>query len=443
MSAEPSTSTIMSLPNEVLLAIAAAGQEGRVPDPQTPSNLKLEWTLSQVSRRLRTAIVGSPTLWTLVEVDLDAEGSVERSKLYLARSGACNISATILQRSPLGDTERYLVRQLLNYMVPHADRISWLCIELSTEWTHSVLAPFRGIAAPNLQHLEMARDKRDISNESGVVEIFLPGAPKLVFVKLDRLLPFPAVPPWTASLTHLELWGGVSPWGQVGTWSPLVEIMRQCPSLAHLHIDIQRFPTGLRLPIPSLKSLHVSISDGADTEYLLAVVNIFDTPALTDLTVNHTHGDQICRVFTSTGLQSSFPVLSSISFIKPDVCSCVTDDPMIFSPTIASPPHFFPALSSLTLINQCLTNHIVHNIVGLHPWPLLKIFTLSVGAEETVTMSLAIQRAVRLNRQRDLHTLPRFRLSQALFSELASAKGLDLDQEIFDPEDVLDAFRSA
>ncbi|KAJ7672597.1 hypothetical protein DFH06DRAFT_96753 [Mycena polygramma] len=437
MSAEPSASTLLSLPNEILLAIAAAGQEGRVPDPQTLFNLKSEWILSQVSCRLRAAVIGLPTLWTLVEVNLDAEGSVETSKLYLERSGACNIWCTILQRSLLGDTEFDLVRQLLRYMVPHIDRISWLRVELRMEWAHLVLVPFRNIAAPNLQHLEIARDMMDLSNECGIVEIFLPGTPKLVFVKMVRFTPFPAVPPWTASLTQLELWGGV-----YAQWGVLLEMMKQCPSLAHLHIDIRRCPVGLQLRIPSLKSLHVSVSDDGDTDYLLGVVNIFDTPALTELTVNNTHGDQICRVFNATGVQSSFPALSSISFIKADVCSC-GDDPMLFSPTISSPPHFFPALSSLTLINQCLTHHLVHNIVGLHPWPLLKTFTLSAGADETGTVFLALQTAVRLNRQRNLQPLPRFRLSQALFSELALTKGLDLDQEIFDPEDVLDAFRSS
>ncbi|KAJ7625069.1 hypothetical protein DFH06DRAFT_746985 [Mycena polygramma] len=433
MSAEPSASTILSLPNEILLAIAAAGQEGRVPDPQTPFNLKSEWTLSQVCRRLRAAIIGSPSLWTLVEVNLDAEGSVETSKLYLERSGACNISATILQRSLLGDTERDLVRQLLRYMVPHVDRISWLRVELRMGL---VLVPFRNLAALNLQHLEIARDMMDLSNECGIVEIFLPGTPKLVFVKMVRSTPFPAIPPWTASITHLELWGGVYAWGF------LPEMMKQCPSLAYLHIDIRRFSAGLRLHIPSLKSLHVSVSDGEDTYYLLGVVNIFDTPALTELTLNHVHGDQICVLFNSTGFQSSFPVLSSLSFINTNACSC-EDEATIFSTTITSPPiHLFPALSSLTLINQCFTHHIVHNIVGLSPWPLFKTLTLSPSEDAVGAVSFALQRAVGSERPRGLRPLPRFRFSQALFSELAMKDGLDLDQEIFDPEDVLDAFRS-
>ncbi|KAJ7028702.1 hypothetical protein C8F04DRAFT_1265661 [Mycena alexandri] len=85
--------TILTLPNELLITITAAGQEDRAQTLQPA--FKSEWALSHVSRRFRDIIVGTAALWTLIEVDLGLEGSTEILKLYLERSEACSIWATI------------------------------------------------------------------------------------------------------------------------------------------------------------------------------------------------------------------------------------------------------------------------------------------------------------------------------------------------------------
>ncbi|KAJ6588434.1 hypothetical protein B0H19DRAFT_1099295, partial [Mycena capillaripes] len=149
--------TISDLPNELLLAIAAAGQEGRgVPDADSqPMVSKTEWTLSHLSRRFRDVIIGVPALWTLVEANLNAEGSVEILKLYLERSRACNIWATLRRPSvPVPDNHE-LIEKRISQILPHVHRMWRLRIVLRTPTGGLLLAPFRDISAPNLQYLEL------------------------------------------------------------------------------------------------------------------------------------------------------------------------------------------------------------------------------------------------------------------------------------------------
>ncbi|KAJ6588353.1 hypothetical protein B0H19DRAFT_1098917 [Mycena capillaripes] len=206
-----STISIYSLPNELLVGIAAAGQ-GCVPGV----TFKPEWTLSQVSSRFREAIIGAPTLWTLVEINLDAARSVDIFKLYLKRSGACNMWLSLHHSTARGrrlgdiERERNLVVDRLRQISPHFDRIGWLHMKLSTQWAElheELFAPLRHIAAPNLQHLEIkfVDDLNFYTAASGRIELFSLGAPRLSFVKMIGIIPF-TVPPWTASLTHLEVW---------------------------------------------------------------------------------------------------------------------------------------------------------------------------------------------------------------------------------------------
>ncbi|KAJ7837225.1 hypothetical protein B0H14DRAFT_2792138 [Mycena olivaceomarginata] len=160
-----------------------------------------------------------------------------------------------------------------------------------------------------------------------------------------------------ASITHLELLGDYNP----DIYLPAVTA--QCPSLTHLHLDvIYAPPDANRFHIPTLKFLHILIQDNARVDYLSYIVALFDAPALAELILNGSHGDQ-----------SSFPVLTSISFICRGSCSCETEVGLPYHP-LSSPPILFPALSHIILINQCHAYALIKDILGpaSHPWPLLK-----------------------------------------------------------------------
>ncbi|KAF7367424.1 F-box domain-containing protein [Mycena sanguinolenta] len=377
--------TISSLPSELLGAIAVAGQEERVadsygPDPQWHTDSKIhnfssEWVLSHVSRRFRGVMINSPALWTLIGVDLDVLGSVEMFKLYLDRSRACKISITLREdpKDPdadLDDDAMQLMFMRVTQIVPHINRIRTLRIWFGTKRIMELLRPFRDLAALHLQHLEIINlsDDRDAS-----LAIFSSGAPKLNFVRLSCLtLDLPASP-WTASLTDLRLWGYRVDWGI----NNLVPLTAQCPSLVHLRFATHFRTRGDRVHIPTLKSLHITISFLRVTPSdLLDILNLFDAPALTEFTADGSHGDQICRLFNSTNHKSTFPALTSLSFSRFGPCPC--DAESIFYRTISSPPALFPALSSLTLINQCFAHHLIRDILGPDSpsWPHLNTVTL-------------------------------------------------------------------
>jgi hypothetical protein len=199
--------------------------------------------------------------------------------------------------------------------------------------------------------------------------------------------------------------------------------------------------SGRQFHIPSLKVLHISVSPKEDEFYLLRIIDLFDTPALTEFIINGTHGDQIFVLFNSTSLpHSSFPALASFSFVNRGSCGC--EQVFLHSDTISAPPlQLFPALSSLTLINQCYTVKLVQNILGpaSQPWPLLQTVALWPKQDNLEGLHAALRDAVHSKRQGGL-ALPKFRFSPKLLS-LEDWEGMGADVELFgDAADVLVRF---
>jgi hypothetical protein len=190
----------------------------------------------------------------------------------------------------------------------------------------------------------------------------------------------------------------------------------QCPLLVHLHLDISWIFTPARqFHIPTLKFLHILVSDSEDEFYLLDMVDLFDTPALTEFIIDGTHGDQIFVLFNSPSLpHSSFSALTSFSFINRYSCSCESDGHHDFSDTMSSPP-LFPALSSLTLVHQCFTSDFVKYFLGpsSRPWPGLKTVTLCPKKDDYDDVWDALEDAVDSKRQSG-QPLPKLRLFRAL-----------------------------
>ncbi|KAJ7853901.1 hypothetical protein B0H13DRAFT_2358773 [Mycena leptocephala] len=417
MCTEATPITLPSLPNELLVAIAAAGQEGRLPDLRTPFNLKSEWTLSHLSRRFREVIVGAPMLWKLVEANLNSLGSLEIFELYLERSGTCPIWATF--QHDLLSSSAGLSAKRLSKIVPHINRVCWLRIMLRRAWADEVLAPLRYIAAPKLKHLEIIHP--DLIAGSGPS----------------------TVSRWTTSLTHFEFFGYDSDDSEGN--SLLVAITSSCLFLAHLYLDLTWIPTaGLRFHIPSLKFLSISIQDSEHPLYLRSIAGVFDTPSLTEFIIDGTHGDQIFDLLNWTGLpHSSFPSLTSFSFINRGSCSCEAN--VHFSrfacTTFSSPPpRLFPVLSSLTLINQCFTSNFVTEILGpaSQPWPLLKTVALCPMQSALETVRGVLRDAMHSRHQRG-QPLSNLRLSPALLS-LEDWHKYGANVERFDPVDLLNSF---
>ncbi|KAJ7366977.1 hypothetical protein DFH08DRAFT_182122 [Mycena albidolilacea] len=202
-----------------------------------------------------------------------------------------------------------------------------------------MLGLFRDAAAPQLQQLEVIHisDEDQFPNPDCAVGFFSSGAPRLSSLKIDEFT-LQAVAQRRATLTHLDM----------RRPEHTLSAINQYLSLAHLRLDmgyVAMDTTPLRLP--TLKSLDLWIpEDGED--YLAWILEHFDLPTLTELTVGGGHGDQIALLFSRTSfLGSNFPALASVSFVFRDSCSCETD-----------PDH-------LTPINfQCFTHTLIQDILG-------------------------------------------------------------------------------
>jgi len=217
--------------------------------------------------------------------------------------------------------------------------------------------------------------------------------------------------------------------------------MEQCPLLVHLYLEVIGMdPSGHRFHIPSLETLHISISDSEDEEYLLGILDLFDTPALNKLIIDNARCDQFFELFNAASLpHASFPALTSFSCVNSGLCAFCADQNEPFSQSIIFPPlPLFPALTSLTLINQCLTATFVGDI--LRPaslsWPLLNTVTLCPQEGTLDEVYGAVRDGIHSKRQRG-HALPKFRLSAELFSLIQDREIDGGNFEMFDPTEIV------
>ncbi|KAJ7336299.1 hypothetical protein DFH08DRAFT_286020 [Mycena albidolilacea] len=436
---------IYSLPEELFVAIVTTEQEDRraraVGLKLTGTVFKSEWALSHTCRRFRDAIVGAPALWTLIDIRLDLwefPGCVEILKLYLQRSNGCHLSATLRSRTP----EDHGFTKGLSEILLHVERLWKFAIILYTPSAAKVLAPLRDVGAPHLQNLEIVNIDDDLIG----VGLFASGAPRLSFLRIDGLkLQLPA-PSWTVALTHLELRKSQ----RVDDNSVLVAITAQCPSLVHLHIDLSWLraeASHSRFYISTLKSLNITTPRMHRELFpLSALIDLFETPALAEFIIEGAHGDEIVDLFSSSSLpHASFPALTTLSFIHISPCLHDFAESFVDMQMCYPPSAVFPALSSLTLINQCSTSHLVKDILG-QPWPQLKTLALCpfpvdsvFGADAFVAVGKVLRDTVRPDHNRR-QRLPKLRLSPALLA-LEDWQDAGADVEVFDGVAVAESFQ--
>ncbi|KAJ7084026.1 hypothetical protein B0H15DRAFT_849821 [Mycena belliarum] len=416
---------VFSLPNELLVAIAVS--ESVLYDS---SVCRPERTLSHVCRHFRNVLICTSILWTLVEANLTLEGSVETMKLYLTRSVTCRIRVCLYESSPMVDEDSFVMDGLAQLLL-NAHRISRMAVRAGSEGSIStLLGVFSDAAAPALQRLEIRVTVPVLSQFP--LRIFSSDPPQaLTALILNGFIPKLPLPPWTASLTHLE-----TELFEETADSCVLELVAQCPVLVHVSLDLSRSPDPQRIgriALPPVKSLHVGLSPDARAPYLLEIIGLLDAPVLTDLVISPLFD-------SSSAVNSSFPALTSLSFINRAECSCESGDATFipYTRSITSlPPCHFPALSSLTLVNQCFTYNVVREIVGptSPPWSLLE--TLTVCPPRRPSWESTFPDVI-LSMRRRGHILPKLRLSRSLFSQ-PNWDELGVRVEELDPVDAIAA----
>ncbi|KAK7062329.1 F-box domain-containing protein [Favolaschia claudopus] len=428
-----STTTILSLPNELLLAIAAAGQHDH--GTHTSVDSRSEWILSHLCRRFRHATLAAPALWTNISISLsiswkklqDRQHYEEILSLYLRRSIPLKVSVSlrVVIFFMAGVVE--LFTKWLHQIAPDMERVRSLSIDLGLQADDLGLAfaPLRYLAAPNLVYLDITNHNTNTLYRCPF-ELCSLGTPKLSSVRLDGLLPFPIPSCDDAAL--------------------LSSIVARPIALVDLRLDLtgvaSSAPTDPQFRIASLQSLRIHINENYNQPHLAFILDLFDCPALTELAIAGSHGDQIFYLFQLPSVpRSTFPVLRSLSFIYEyaEGCSCREDTPLGSRIDDSNGMLLFPALSSLSLVGQCFTARLVKEILGAQalPWPHLK--TLTVSPVNSISdVRKALQDAV----QRSPQPIPKLRLGQALFftEDWQDDRG---HVEVFDPEEMLKPFRKS
>ncbi|KAJ7151411.1 hypothetical protein C8R43DRAFT_951208 [Mycena crocata] len=226
---------ILTLPDELLITIAGAGQEEGIHTKDLVP-FRSEWALAHVSRRFRDVILGTPALWTLAEATLAHKGSVEIFNLYLERSQTCKLWVVLCDSPPGLRAEADVLAQRLRNVVPHIHwhRVRRLGLMIDSVYDlgtmAAILAPFRGTAAPSLQRLEMGNFRE---YPPGMISGSFSLAPSIKFMELSGFTLPVQLPRWMSSLT-LELrhcdFENTKPF--------LAAIGTQCTSLAHLYLDM-------------------------------------------------------------------------------------------------------------------------------------------------------------------------------------------------------------
>ncbi|KAJ7603794.1 hypothetical protein FB45DRAFT_1044466 [Roridomyces roridus] len=259
---------ILLLPDELLIEIAAV-QPQKSLTPEPPS----EWVLSHVCSRFRRAVTGAAALWTRIVVDLCCDTSAELFRLYLERSGVCEMDATLRAM----DSDLPAAPKGLQYLSPHVGRIARLTIIVEARQAlETILSSLPNVAMPALQHLEIENSSdRDID----LLDLSPLKLPNITSLKMTRCTPSFPPPQWMRALTHLHLEDNPYP---VRENSDIFQfITMQHPSLVYLYLDLMKaiFPLGSGIVSQSLTHLDLQFNEGEKPWPELDVLAIRPRPA--------------------------------------------------------------------------------------------------------------------------------------------------------------------
>ncbi|KAJ7608453.1 hypothetical protein FB45DRAFT_1067536 [Roridomyces roridus] len=394
---------ILLLPDELLIEITAV-QPQKSLTPEPPS----EWVLSHVCSRFRRAVTGACTLWTRIVVDLCCDTSAELFRLYLKRSAAWEMDVTL--RAMDSDLP---AQKGLQYLSPHVGRIERLTIIVEARQAlETILSSLPNVAMPALQHLEIENSSdRDID----LLDLSPLKLPNITCLKMTRCTPsFPPLQ-WMRALTHLHLEDNPYP---VRENSDIFRfITTQHTSLVYLYLDLMKaiFPLGSGIVSQSLTHLDLEFNEG-ETNGLLNQLASFDTPQLTHLGLHCAHGDQLSFLLNSN-MQSTFPAVTSLTIddLGKLCCDWTPGAHRDYAP-VKPPLRLFPALSSLTLIRECLTPRMVSDLFGpgSQPWLELEVLAIRPRPAEIENVYRTLQEVVCWKRSQQ-ESLPTFKLSANLF----------------------------
>lgn len=263
------------LPPEILGAIVLEARQKR----RVRYRIPLEVVVSHVCQHWREVIIGTPLLWT--HIDVYSEDSMKWVPTYLERSKPCLLDVRI----DTYDAEKRLDSKssapcipIIRLLADHFERVQYFFWFMRTEpaFTEPWSDCLKDTAAPVLERFRVisARHVRPWSNPP--YTIFAGGAPRLSLV--DLLVATPSLPPLQNVTTII--------FAQNTHQDPLrinpIEIVRSAPNLAHLSIG-PSIPEGLGAPFMSNSLRSLKFDDCDQAAIIIPFLRDLEAPQLESL----------------------------------------------------------------------------------------------------------------------------------------------------------------
>ena len=370
------TAPILNLPIEILCRVFEAAHNASFAE-EIPHNPLIEVTISHTCRGWRSIALSFPILWSTFRHDaseLSERIPVDRLGAYLERSGSRLLDLHFaFAKSVLGHGSLALLNFMLESTTPHVAR--WRRFSLFSDGDVPILAfcnRLERLEAPNLEYFTMCPGNTETIVFDGLFpSVFLGGAPKLFYLRLDPTCPSKYLPPFS-NVTVLRLEDDsldLNVW-DFGSYSTFLEILA-LPSLTSLSIVGRQFsvpdsPHSSKITMNNLKHLRY----GADDYLIRHFLPFLFAPLLETL------------ILGNTGLPlppSPFP-----KFMRPfsklhslELINCIDIDMDFLSSFAPLTPH----ITNLTIVDSSSSDSIFQymveplNAMGITLWPNVKILT--------------------------------------------------------------------
>lgn len=383
------TAPILNFPIEILCRMFEAAHNTSFAEG-IPNNPLIEVTISHICRRWRSIALSFPLLWSMFRHDaskLPERIPVDRLVTYLERSGSRLLDLHFaFADSVLGEGSLTLFNSMLESTIPHVAR--WGRFSLFSYGDVPILAfcdRLQHLEAPNLEYFTMcpgitASIVFDGLQDGLFPSVFLGGAPKLFYLRLDPTCPSKYLPPFS-NVTVLRLEDDsldLNDW-DLGSYSTFLEILA-LPSLTSLSIVGRQFsepysPHSSKITMNNLKHLRY----GVDDHLLGHFLPFLFAPLLETLILSNTELPLPPSPFPK--FMRPFSKLHSLELIN-----CIDNVIEFFTSFAALTPH----ITNLTIVDSSSSESLFEymaeqlNEEGTTLWPNVKILTSILLHEDSL-----------------------------------------------------------
>ncbi|KIJ92150.1 hypothetical protein K443DRAFT_685430 [Laccaria amethystina LaAM-08-1] len=374
------TAPILNLPIEIMcrmfeLAHHASFTEG------IPENPLIEVTISHVCREWRSVALSFQSLWSNFRYNVDELPKripIDRLVAYLERSGSCLLDLHFaFSEYALGEGSQSLFNSMLENTISHVDR--WRRFSLFADVDAPMLDfsdRLRQLKAANLEYFTMCPSSSEPGTpgfDGMAPSVFLGGAPKLFYVRLDGTSFRNYSPPFS-NVTVLRLEDEIFQPDVWNFWSfaLFLEILA-LPSLSGLSIVGEHFmepdlPHSSQITMNNLKHLRY----GGDHSLVGHFLPFLVAPLLETLIIKGTTLPPIPSPVPK--FMRPFSNLHSLELIE-----CTYYDAGFINSLVTLTPH----VTHLTIVDdsggenmlQCVSRPFLEN--GTRSWPKVKFLTSS------------------------------------------------------------------